>query len=306
MNASFLHEGVGRLAEVEALDDHTVGRKRPDVGRELNQRLVGVGSAETGGAAHRGLVDPECSRHGSGGLVQVEGSGRGARTDATNGDASERGGSALGKQTLGEGNGPFGGDLDVLETRFREKAEVVGLVERARDAAGVELGRLADGGGEGPATDDVRDAEVATGAQYPRHFGEGARLVRDQVQHAVRDHHVHARVVERKRFDVAELEPDVGIAEPLRVLSRPFDHLRGEVHPQHLAGVTDDSPGDERVQPRPCAQIEHGLSRLEPGVLHRQSAAELQVGLRDIPVDVVVGIADHVDFFGAPCIAAAG
>ncbi len=226
----------------------------------------------------------------------VEGAGSGGRSGAADGDAPERRVGSVGEEGPGERDRAGLDDLDGLEAGLAEQAEVVRLVERAGDAPGVELGRVADGVGKIAARDYVGDAEVTARPEHAGHLGERTCLVGYEVKHAVRDHHVHRRISERQRFDVAVLEGDVAVAELRRIRARLLDHLRREVHAEHTARLADDPAGDERVEPRACAEVEHGLPRREAGVFYREPAAELEVGVGYVALDAVVGVADHVDF----------
>src|SRR5512132_2508390 len=94
-----------------------------------------------------------------------------------------------------------------------------------RDATDVESRRMADCFGKLSGRKDIRDAEVRAGPQHPEDLGEGARLVRNEVEHAVADDDI-----DRAGFDgqvpyFAQTELHIAVTELLRVLPGELDHL---------------------------------------------------------------------------------
>src|SRR6266511_204281 len=109
-------------------------------------------------------------------------------------------------------------DLD--EAVLGEEGPELSFLERARHAAHPELHVPADGGRNLAAHDHVRHREPSAGLEHAERFGEHSALVRRQVDHAVRDDHVHRRVGQRDALDVALQELHVRDAGLALVLPR--------------------------------------------------------------------------------------
>src|SRR5204863_5174596 len=118
-------------------------------------------------------------------------------------------------------NGEAGG-LDRLQ---------VGIARnRAGDAGGPELDVAPRALLQRAAADDVRDGEPALGAEDAGGLGEDASLGRGQVDHAVGDDRVEARVLEGELLDVGLDELYLGdaaaVAEPRGLLHRIVGHVQ--------------------------------------------------------------------------------
>jgi hypothetical protein len=117
----------------------------------------------------------------------------------------------------------------------------------AGDAADVLLHVTARGGVHVRVGDHVRDGEAAARLEDAGGFADHAALVRREVDDAVGDHDVDARVRERDVFDVA-LEP-VHVLDPGLGLVRAgeLEHLVGHVQAVRRAGGTDAAGGQQDV-----------------------------------------------------------
>src|SRR5215470_5144989 len=92
--------------------------------------------------------------------------------------------------------------VDVLEPGLRELGAVLGLLERAGDAADPQLDATADLGRQLAAHDDVGDGEPSAGLQHAKRLGQHRVLVGGQVDDAVRDDDIY-RIV--REWDVLDL-----------------------------------------------------------------------------------------------------
>ena len=98
-------------------------------------------------------------------------------------------------------------------------------------------------------------------------------LVGHQIQHAVADRHIDGIVIDRQGLDVALAEFDIAEAGLLGIGTGLFQHGVGHVHADHPAGRPDLAGGQEAVETRPAAQIEHGFARL-----HRRHRLRIAAG----------------------------
>jgi hypothetical protein len=76
------------------------------------------------------------------------------------------------------------------------------------------------------------------------------------LQHLVRVHHVERSVVEAQVVDVADLEPDVGLTAPVRLLPGQRQHVAGRVDADHLA-VRDPGGQVRGDRAETAAHVEH-------------------------------------------------
>ncbi len=90
-----------------------------------------------------------------------------------------------------------------VKPAFFSLALEVLLLERAREAADPELDAPADLGGHLATHDDVGDGEPPARLEDPERLAQDRVLVGGEVDDAVRDDHVDARVGERDRLDLA-------------------------------------------------------------------------------------------------------
>ena len=100
-------------------------------------------------------------------------------------------------------------------------------------------------------------------------LGEDGVLVRDQVDDAVREHDAEALVGERQLLDLALDELDIGRLQLGCSHACLRQHLRRHVDAGDVALLTDHLRGNERVGPRPAAEIEHALAACEPAERER-------------------------------------
>ncbi len=176
--------------------------------------------------------------------------------------------------------------------------EILPGLERSRDAADVELGGLPELRRQLALEDDVGDAEMAARLEDAEDLGEGPALVGDEVEDAVADDDVGGSVVDRQGLDVPEAELDVPEAEAGGVLAGLGDHLGRHVDADDPARLAHDRAGDEDVVARARSEVDDRLPRGEPGVLGRQAAAEAEVGLLDVAVELPVGVLEPGDVLG--------
>ena len=100
-------------------------------------------------------------------------------------------------------------------------------------------------------------------------LGEDGVLVRDQVDHTVREHDVEALVWKRQSLRLAFDELNIGRLQLGCGHACLREHLRRHVDAGDVALLTDHLRGNERVSPRPVAEIEHALARCEPAERER-------------------------------------
>src|SRR6266540_3658804 len=79
------------------------------------------------------------------------------------------------------------GDLNVLEAGLFDQAQVMPPRQGAGDATDVKSRRMADRIAKLSGRNDIRDAEMRGGPQDPEDLGKGARLVGNEIEHAVAD-----------------------------------------------------------------------------------------------------------------------
>jgi hypothetical protein len=65
-----------------------------------------------------------------------------------------------------------------------------------------------------------------------------------------------------------------------------------------LAVFAHEAARHERIDSRAGAQVEHGFARLDARMLPGKSAAEPEIGVRDIALYRLVGVSDHVEAAG--------
>ena len=106
----------------------------------------------------------------------------------------------------------------------------------------------------------VADAEPAAGPQHAEHLVDHSRLVGRQVDHAVRDDHVDARLGQRDVLDESLQELDVVRARLLGVRAGELEHLVGHVEPVRLAGRADTAGGQQHVDAPARPEVEHRLA----------------------------------------------
>ena len=97
-------------------------------------------------------------------------------------------------------------------------------------------------------------------AKHPRGLADHAVLVGGEVDHAVGDDDVDARVREREFLDIALEELDVGRARLGGVATGQFEHLVGHVEADRAPGGADAAGGDEDVGAGSGAEVEHSFA----------------------------------------------
>ena len=127
--------------------------------------------------------------------------------------------------------------------------------------SGATLGQLRVG--ELVIGDNVADSQATARPEDPVHLGEHPRLVRGQVDNAVRDHDVDGVRGERDLLDIALQELDVRRAGLVAVLDRQSEHLLGHIEPVHLASRSDALGREQHVDTAARPEVEHGLAGMK-------------------------------------------
>src|SRR5438874_12416915 len=138
--------------------------------------------------------------------------------------SAARGGSSLSCENIDAGDAVLAGDAllaraaegvellahrHVTETGLRENRDELSLRESAGNSTRPEIDILADRLRQLIRHHDIRVEEPAAGLEHAEDLAEGDRLVGGEVQDAVGDDHVGARVLERQRHRVAKADFDV-------------------------------------------------------------------------------------------------
>ena len=137
--------------------------------------------------------------------------------------------------------GPQAGGLDRLDVARRG--------DRARDAGRPQLDVAPRALLQRPAADDVGEREPPSWAQHAGGLLEDAALDHGEVDHAVGDHDVEARVAERQPVDPRLDEVDLveALAEPRGLV----ELLAREVDADDVAGRADLHPAQKTSVPEP-------------------------------------------------------
>src|SRR5437588_832538 len=149
-----------------------------------------------------------------------------------------------------------------LEPRFLEQCEHLSLRESAADSAGPELGIVDDGLRELFRTHDVGDREPASGLEDAEQLSDHGALAKGEVDDAVRDHHVHARIGQRNVLhpSLVARHPHAG-SGGMRL--RLATHRRVQIDADHPALRPHLPPGDDTVETGSAPQVQHHLPGLE-------------------------------------------
>src|SRR5512144_2855719 len=154
----------------------------------------------------------------------------------------------------------------------------------ACDASDVESRRMADRLGKLSGRNDIRDAEMRRRPQHPEDLRESARLVRNEVKHAVADDDIDRAGFDRQVLYFAQTKFHVVVTELRRVLPGEHDHLGCHVHTDDPAPLADDPSRDECVDARTRAEFEDYVAFLDPGMLCRQAPAKTEISLWQVAV----------------------
>ena len=112
---------------------------------------------------------------------------------------------------------------------------------------------------------DVADPDPSARPEHAPHLLEHLGLVGGQVDHAVRDDHVDARVGQRDVLDVALEELDVLGARVGGVAPGEVEHLVGHVEAVRVPGRPHAPGRQQHVDPPARTQVEHGLALAQLG-----------------------------------------
>ena len=102
----------------------------------------------------------------------------------------------------------------------------------------------------------VARGDQPPGPAHPPHLGQRRDRVGQVLQHLVRVHHVERMVLVAQGVHVPDLEPDVGLTPPVRLLPRQRQHIAGRVDPGHLA-VRDPGGQVRGDRAGAAAHVEH-------------------------------------------------
>src|SRR5665811_183839 len=128
----------------------------------------------------------------------------------------------------------------------------------------------------------------ASRGEHPDDLGEYPRLVRGEIEHAVRDNDIHRPIFHGKLLDVALAHLYVVVPSCSYIPARAFQHLVRHVHTDHPAFRAHLRSGQQQVYSRPATQVQNCLTNLEvterngvptaKGVLDRVLGQSLQAG----------------------------
>src|SRR6476659_6334026 len=93
--------------------------------------------------------------------------------------------------------------LDPLEPVPLQNLRVLCFQQSAGNSAGPEVDVASPLSTDRILDRDIGDLDPPTGSEHPEDLGENRVLVRDQVEHTIRDHDVEARIRERQLFRLA-------------------------------------------------------------------------------------------------------
>ena len=166
---------------------------------------------------------------------------------------------------------------NVGEAGVPEHALDVVHQRRAGDASRVRLELASESAGMGAVATTSEIARRPAGAQHAKRLAEDGGLVGRQVDDAVRQDDVDARVAHRQVLDLPEPELDVLGADTRGVRARLADHRRRHVDAQDTSGRSHLLRGQEAVEPGAASEVEHRLAGPQGRDRLRVSAAEAQV-----------------------------
>ena len=96
-----------------------------------------------------------------------------------------------------------------------------------------------------------------------RNIFEHSPLVRAEVYHPIADGYVCSAILDRKLFGVSHPELHIVETRQPSVVISLFEHLRGHVHTDDRAGLTDRLGGDDAVETRAASNIYYSVPRLD-------------------------------------------
>ncbi|GAA1388268.1 hypothetical protein GCM10009613_25320 [Pseudonocardia kongjuensis] len=131
---------------------------------------------------------------------------------------------------------------------------------------------------------DVGDPEAPAGSQDPGGFGQSARLVDRQGEHAVGDDHVDHTVGQRDVFEVAQPELDVGRTDLGGVRAAQVDHVGARVDAIDVPARPDPAGREQHVQAAAGAEVEHRVAGVQLGHRDRVTARHAGAGLPGVDV----------------------
>ena len=154
--------------------------------------------------------------------------------------------------------------LDPLEPVSLQKLPVLCIQQSAGNSGRPELDLALALLRYRPLNRHVGELDATAGPKHTVDRRERRLLVRDEIDHTVRDDDVEAPVVEGQLFDLPLHESDVADAKRGRPPTRLLAHLGGHVDPRHRPRRADHQRRHERIRPSTRAEIEHVRARLDP------------------------------------------
>ncbi len=128
---------------------------------------------------------------------------------------------------------------------------------------------------------DVGDRETSAGLQDPERLSECSPFVGDQVDDAVREDDVCARVGDRKVLYLSQAKLHAFDVRAAGILPRLGHHARRHVDADHLARRTDLPCGQKAVEASAATEVNDRIASLKVrDRLRVAAAAEPQVGAR--------------------------
>src|SRR5947209_4133710 len=154
---------------------------------------------------------------------------------------------------------------DLLEPGLRQQPPILGFLQGAGDAPNPQLHAAPHGRRHVPSNHNIRHGEPAAWFENAEGLAQHLALVGREVDHAVRDDHVHRRIRERDVLDFPLQELDVRDARFTLVFPRQAEHLVGHVEAVGFSGPTHALGGQQDIDSTAGPQVEYHLPFVELG-----------------------------------------
>src|SRR6185369_6647339 len=169
------------------------------------------------------------------------------------------------------------GDGDICENRFEGDAHIIVKQFSAGDTPDVCAYVPADVFGECSQQHDVADCEVSSRFEDAKHFTKYGRLVRAEVDDAVRDNEIDGIIVNGNVFDLTLTELNVSRAEFCRVFAGAREHVIRHVNADDMTGRANLIPSKECVETCAASEIKHRHTELNLRQGKRIAATETKI-----------------------------
>src|SRR5437870_133270 len=163
---------------------------------------------------------------------------------------------------------------DLLEPGLRQQPPILGFLQGAGDAPNPQLHAAPHGRRHVPSNHNIRHGEPAAWFENAEGLAQHLALVGREVDHAVRDDHVHRRIRERDVLDFPLQELDVRDSRLPLVLARQAEHLLGHVEAVGFSGPAHALGGQQDIDPTSGPQVEYHVPLVELGESRGIAAAE--------------------------------